>query len=1081
MKAAFLPGGSWDLFARSCVKTPILLSLLLVSFITPFHSFSQTTPLSFTTIPYADPDIISPGRGAEQWHDGNGSIAYPLSDQSIPSMDAYYRFTWNRLEGAARGSYDWEYFDGLIKEVINKGQKLSFGIMTCYPDGGSNHGMVNYDNGNAAYPEYLHRLMQGEGEPDWKTTGTGPTDGYGSWVPNWNSPYYLDRLKALHEALYAHIKSSSYTATAGPNKGKTIAYRDAIFSIDIRGYGSWGEWHSAGIINVMTSYPSGRRPTAATLKTIIDHHVNVFTDHPLSIMISAFDAERLPNTDNPKEVAAYALAKTNNWGKLGWRRDNWGAIDNYIDGYLKGNTLSFGTSGPFNAIITERWKYAPVTGEPPSWVASLSGCGYDDFERQVREYHATSVGNGNYGSTNLDDCAQENIRNAFKAAGYRFIIESGNISSTIKRDSAFKVTLNWKNIGIAPTYEKWNVVFDLKDAGNNIVWSGTSQFSPGPKANGLALLPSSAATPATDNFVLPASVQPGNYKLTLTIKDPGGYRTPLPLAITGGNTDGSYTVKDVVVGTRTTAPTVPPTTPSPVTKATLIGTVGLQGRPAAPHVRWQIPLEVNLYTDSSASTLANAHTINTDSSGRFIIDSITPGTYYITVKNSHTLQRSSSDSLIAGDNNIFFGILLEGDVNNDNIISSVDSILLMNSLNAAAGDSLFDVRADLNEDSIVNTLDSLLLMANYNNQRDSTGNCAAISATISNTSACDAQPFNLVLSSATGIAPFDVVINGKTYNDIFVGGVITTITAAEKIWSANPVAKTYEDSPVELGVRFASATPGFVKGVRFFSANNVSGTYTGHLWTADGSLLASAVFTNVTADGWQEVLFSEPVKIEAGVIYVASYYNSSGFYAATSQGLSEAVNNGNSLTILTNDGKGTGGVYTYNGPGFPTETYNATNYWVDVMFASGPFEFKLSGVTDSMGCTATGDLQTLTVTTSPCTQQRQSLATQSTPVQKPVLVETKNQAELSFSNELRQNYPNPFNNETTISFSLAKASKVNLSVFDMNGRLVKVLVSTGKEAGTHTIRLNSGSLGKGLYIYKIQAGEYSAAKRMVIQ
>ncbi|MEP7374352.1 MAG: DUF4082 domain-containing protein [Chitinophagaceae bacterium] len=1081
MKAVFFSKELSNHFVRGYVKLTILSSFLLLSLIKPVNLFSQTTPLTFTAIPFIDPDIISPGRGAEQWHDGNGSINYPLQDMPQQSLDAYYRFTWNRLEGSSQGSYDWNYFDGLVKEVINKGQKLSFGIMTCYPDEDSNPGMVIYDNGNSAYPEYLHQLMQSESDKDWKTTGSGPTDGYGSWVPNWNSKYYLDRLRALHEALYAHIKSSTYTATAGPNKGKTIPYKDAIFSIDIRGYGSWGEWHSAGIVNLMTSYPAGRRPTAATLKTIIDHHVNVFTDHPLSIMISAFDAERLPNTDNPKEVAAYALGKTNNWGKLGWRRDNWGATDDYLDGYLKGNTLSFGTSGPFNAIINERWKSAPVTGEPPSWVASLNGCGYDDLERQVREYHATSVGNGNYGSISLADCAKDNIKNAFKAAGYRIILESGNISNTIRRGSAFTILLNWKNIGIAPTYEKWNVVFELKDANNNNAWSGTSQFSPGPKIAGSALLPSSAATPAIDNLTLPANIQPGNYKLNLIIKDPTGYRAPLPLAITGRNPDGSYTLKNIVVDSGTTIPPVtPPTIPS--TNATLIGTIGLQGRPAAPDSKWQVPLKVDLYIDSSSSTLVRTYNVTTDSIGQFIIDSITPRKYYIVVKNSHTLKRNVSDSLVTGDNRIFFGILPEGDINNDNIVSSVDSVLLMNSFLKGAGDSLFDSRADLNEDGVVNALDSSLLAANYHNQESPSGNCGLISATISNTAGCDGQPFDLVLSSATGISPFDVVINGKTYNDIPVGGIITTVAAAataEKIWSADPVAKTYEDSPVELGVKFSSTVSGFVKGVRFFSANNVSGEYTGHLWTADGTLLASAVFSNVTADGWQEVLFSEPVKVDAGITYVASYYNSSGIYAATAQGLNEAVSNGNSLTTLTNDSKGTSGVYTYNGPGFPSETHNATNYWVDVVFTTGPYEFKLTGITDSIGCSSTGDLQTLTVTSTPCSQQRSALSTQS--VQQPVVIESKSQPEVSFNYGLHQNYPNPFTNETTIVFSLAKSSKVSLTLFDMNGRLMKVLVNGSKEAGTHTIRFNAGTLSKGLYLYKLQTGDYSAVRRMIIQ
>ena len=1078
MKAAFFSKELSNHFFRGYLNLSIVCFFLLLSLIKPVTLFPQTTPLSFTTIPYSNPDIISPGRGAEQWHDGNGSINYPLQDMTLQSLDAYYRFTWNRLEGATEGSYNWGYFDGLVREVIDEGQKLSFGIMTCYPDEGNNPGVAIYDNGNSAYPEYLHQLMQSETDKDWKTTGDFPTDGYGSWVPNWNSKYYLDRLKALHEALYAHIKSSSYTAAAGPNKGKTIAYSNAIFSIDIRGYGSWGEWHSAGIVNLMTSYPAGRRPTAATLKTIIDHHVNIFTDHPLSIMISAFDAERLPNTDNPKEVAAYVLGKANKWGKLGWRRDNWGATDDYIDGYLKGNTLSFGTSGPFNAIINERWKYAPVTGEPPSWMASLNGaCAYDDLERQVREYHATSIGNGNYGSSNPTDCAKENIRAAFKAAGYRIILEAGSISSSIKTGTAFALTLNWKNIGIAPTYEKWDVVFELKDADNNKVWSDTSHFSPGSKLAGSALLPSSAATPATDNFTLPASVQPGNYTLNLIIKDPTGYRPPLPLAITGRNKDGSYTLKNIVVDAAT--PTAPPTPPSP-TDATLIGTIGLQGRPDAPNSQWQVPLIVNLYTDSSFSTPANTYIVITDSSGQFIIDSITPGNYYIAVKNSHTLKKSLSDSLVAGDNRIFFGILPEGDINNDNVVSSIDSILLMNSFTKVAGDSLFDSRADLNEDGIVNTVDSVLLAANYTNNENPAQSCGIISATISNTQGCDGQPFGLVLSSAIGTGPFDLVINGKTYNDISIGGTITTIATAEKLWSTDPVTKTYEDSPVELGVKFSSSVTGYVKGIRFFSANNVSGTYTGHLWTADGALLASAIFTNVIANGWQEVLFSEPVLIDAAAIYVASYHTTAGIYTATSGGLTEAVYNGHSLSALGNTVKGGNGVYTYGiSSGFPANTYNATNYWVDVVFTTGPYTFNLTSVTDSTGCNNTRALQTLVVTPSPCTQQRSILTTQAT--QKPLIAENSNQTGTTFNNNLGQNYPNPFTNETTISFSLAKPAKINLTLFDMNGRLVKVLANGSKEAGTHTIRFNSGALNKGLYLYKLQTEDYSAVKRMVIQ
>ena len=931
MKISFCSKGLLYNFISFHITRKFLVLLLLVTVVSQDKVYSQTTPLSFTPIPFSDPDIIAPGRGAEQWDNGSQSINYPLEDSSQSSFDVYYRFTWNRLEGPTQGSYNWKYFDGIVRNAINKGQKLSFGIMTCYPDQEVNSGMVSYDNGNSAYPLYLHNLMQAEAVKDWKTTGSGPTTGNGSWVPNWNSIHYLGRLKALHEALYAHIITSSYTATSGPRAGNTIAYKDVIFSIDIRGYGAWGEWHCAGIIDEMTSYPPGTRPTTATLKTIIDHHVNVFTDFPLSIMISTFDAERSPNTENPKEIAAYALGKTNNWGKLGWRRDNWGATDGYIDWYLKDNTEFFGTSGPFNAIITERWKYAPVTGEPlPLGHVPSSGgdCAYDDLESQLREYHATSFGNGNYGNPDLPACAKENIRAAFKAAGYRIIVQGGHISSTIRTGSPFLVLLDWKNTGVAPSYDKWDVVFELKDSSNFTVWSGVSRFTPGPKLTVLPLLPSSVAISITDTFTLPASIPDGNYSMNLIIKDPTKYRDPLPLAITGRNADGSYTLKNIIVTTDTTRPPIPIPTPTP---------------------------------------------------------------------------------------------------------------------------------------------------------------CPLPNATISNTSTCNGQSFDLVLSSAVGVGPFDVMVNGTTYTGIPVGGTITGFNPkSENIWNENPSPVSNEDDAVELGVKFSSSVAGLVKGIRFYSPDNISGIYAGHLWTSDGILLASATFTNVTANGWQEILFGNPVLISADITYVASYHTSDGRYAATTGGLTSTVSNGSSLTTLSNITPGGNGVYKYGEPGFPSNSYNATNYWVDVVFTPATYTFNLMSVTDSNGCNNTGDLQTLSVVSRPCSQTRpggdnpseERLITTGTISSS---IEDKMPGEDKKNYILAQNYPNPFSHSTTIQYSLPSAAKINLSLFDMNGRLVKILVNGSKEAGTHSLVFNSGTLSNGPYFYKIQAGEFSATKKMIIQ
>ena len=139
----------------------------------------------------------------------------------------------------------------------------------------------------------------------------------------------------------------------------------------------------------------------------------------------------------------------------------------------------------------------------------------------------------------------------------------------------------------------------------------------------------------------------------------------------------------------------------------------------------------------------------------------------------------------------------------------------------------------------------------------------------------------------------------------------------------------------ELGVKFTSDATGQVLGIRFYKAAANTGTHIGNLWTAAGTLLASATFTNETTSGWQTVLFSNPVKISANTTYVASYFDPNGHYSATPGGLTTSIDNpplhavGNSASP--------NGVYVYSSTStFPTNTYNAGNYYVDVVFAPQP-------------------------------------------------------------------------------------------------------------------------------------------------
>jgi hypothetical protein len=152
--------------------------------------------------------------------------------------------------------------------------------------------------------------------------------------------------------------------------------------------------------------------------------------------------------------------------------------------------------------------------------------------------------------------------------------------------------------------------------------------------------------------------------------------------------------------------------------------------------------------------------------------------------------------------------------------------------------------------------------------------------------------------------------------------------------SATPVNPSEADpAAVELGVRFTSDVPGQVTGVRFYKGTGNTGTHIGHLWTSTGTLLGTVTFSSESASGWQQATFASPVTITAGTAYIVSYYAPSGRYAAdagyfTGQSVDRAP-----LHAPADSPTAPNGMYLYGtGGGFPTDTFQASNYWVDAVF-----------------------------------------------------------------------------------------------------------------------------------------------------
>jgi photosystem II stability/assembly factor-like uncharacterized protein len=82
--------------------------------------------------------------------------------------------------------------------------------------------------------------------------------------------------------------------------------------------------------------------------------------------------------------------------------------------------------------------------------------------------------------------------------------------------------------------------------------------------------------------------------------------------------------------------------------------------------------------------------------------------------------------------------------------------------------------------------------------------------------------------------------------------------------------------------------------------------------------------------------------------------------------------------------------------------------------------------------------------------------------------------------QLSQNYPNPFNPSSTINFSIPSSGLVTLKVYDALGKEVAVMLNEVKEPGSYNVKFNAENLSSGIYLYKMQSGNYIATKKMIL-
>lgn len=537
-------------------------------------------------------DIVRPGAGANFWFNNNDlrrkvmpnewSIDFNTTDSTTSTVADYYvRVNWGQIEAAGSGTtpaasnrFDWSALDFYFKAAIDQGAKLSFGILTI-STGYAPYGTV----GGAAlgYPTWLHNVMQAEA-----LSANRDYIGASTWVPNWNHASYLAAIDTLTKDAARWINATSYTPATGPKAGQSISYASVLNRVDIRGYGNFGEWNLADI----GAGSGNQNVTKASLQAIVNTHKNAFPNYQLQMLMEALTIQ--PSGAASGEFNYWILTQSNNYGKFGYRMDNWG--QDIFNEYVVCNGYSYNPGGGVKTIqsmIDTLYRYAPVDGEPsnfglavyvPADLESYYGywCGtcdslskssalctvnypggstltyYGALARQVRQRHATSFGNGNFefSGTYATGRHKDSILTAWRQAGARIEVISGQMQTTLTQGQAFTVKLRIKNTGYAPVYESFNTELELRTSGNTLLQTFTVPFT----VRGFQ--PGSDSTVTVTLNLGSVTVGSGN-KLNIIMKDPNGYRKPYPLAMRAPaqNTDGSYTLRnDITIQSSSVVP-----------------------------------------------------------------------------------------------------------------------------------------------------------------------------------------------------------------------------------------------------------------------------------------------------------------------------------------------------------------------------------------------------------------------------------------------------------------------------------------------------------------------------------------------
>ncbi len=444
---------------------------------------------TYTAIPVASDDTINPLRGYYRWQNQE------LVPQSAPAKDAYRRYYWKDLEGAA-GQYNFSAILNDLAAAKSQGRKFAFRVRM----------MAGYEDNQLYLPSYVvgNAACQA-GCGFWADTDSA-VPGL-TFIPDWNDGWLQQRARALLSALAAAL---------GPNN-PDIAW------IDVGMYGQYGEWALRS--SAYASPPAGIvAATNASKREFAKMHFDAFPaqQHVMFIPYSNKDA-----------LSYGLLEQTITSRPVGLRAD---CLSRY--GYFDQWTNRPTEWAPF----ANQWQKAPVVSEFCPFTSGDPQNNPATARQQAAAFHISLFSNGNFETSRPDAerwsalTAQEqnDLLMLARESGYRYGVDSSTVS--LSDSGALTVTATLRNHGSAPAYEAWQVKVELVNSGGAIVWQAPLNANLGALAGGGV----TATTQGSWSLPLLAT---GDYTLRLVARDSSSSpRAPLKWVVSERASDGGLAI-----------------------------------------------------------------------------------------------------------------------------------------------------------------------------------------------------------------------------------------------------------------------------------------------------------------------------------------------------------------------------------------------------------------------------------------------------------------------------------------------------------------------------------------------------------